>query len=51
MQAFRIKIIARTNEILVNSGVVTINGTRKQTLDKDSNQYNWLTHTIELLYV
>ena len=51
MQASRIKIIARANETLVNSGVVTINGTRKQTLDKDANQYHWLTHTIELSYV
>lgn len=51
MQAFRIKIIARTNEILVTSGVLTINGTLKQTLDKETNQYHWITHTIELLYV
>ena len=51
MQAFRIKIIARTNEILVNSGVLTINGTRKQTLDKDYNPYHGLTHTIELSHV
>lgn len=51
MQAFRIKIISRTSEILVTSGVLTINGTRKQTLDKDSNQHHWLTHTIELMHV
>jgi hypothetical protein len=51
MTAFRIKIIARTNEILVNSGVLTTHGTHKQTLDKNTYQYHWLTHTKELLYV
>lgn len=45
MTAFRIKIIARTNEILVNSGILTIPGTYKQTLDKNTNQYHLLIHT------